>query len=209
MTKAQRDAARRKRADEANAGKPCEECNGTIPGHAETCSKYVKPPKNLDDALVQQAILEPQPLPVTIGGTSAKLYPLPADEQCDVVFSFVPALMQAVAARGPVAMDEIDKDKDLDAKQKSIAKGSLAVSRYARTLVEEKELKARFVRFIARSEHAPDADPDDAELDARAKAIGKTMRPIELVFAFTEFCSINEVFGPPGNPPTQQSKKTG
>jgi len=194
MTPEQRKAQRDKR-EAAKA--VCDECHVTG-GHAANCSKVAPEggAGNLDDAVEQAKILNLDPIPLTIGGEPVRLYPLPANEQCRLSFSFMAQLNGGASELGVI----VDYEKLEPGKQ-----FSTLVVRYARVLTERAALKALFAHFLARSEHEPSADfeDDDESLALRAKLIDKTMKPGELVTAIGKVLIENEVFSASPKAPAQ------
>ncbi|MDB5069629.1 MAG: hypothetical protein JWM87_740 [Candidatus Eremiobacteraeota bacterium] len=191
MTPEELAAKKKARDAKRNEGKPCKECAAVQPDHAATCSLYVAPVAkdasgDLGDAEVQAAILSPKPFPVTFGGEASQMYPLPANERCEVAWEFWPSVIGAAREIGPLPMND-----ETPAGEKLV----LLIGRCARALVRNANLKAQFVRFVARSEFAPDADPDDSLLEARAKLIDRTTEPEELFAALSRFY-VTEVVGP-------------
>jgi hypothetical protein len=174
------------RAAVVNAGQPCGECQAVLPAHAETCSLFIKPPVDLDDAATQKAILAPQPFVVTIGGAPVELYPLPASAECAFTMSLMPDLRDVIAARGELNLAAyVESDR-----------GLALTDRYAVALADSPELRRRFTRLVARAELPPDADveDDDEAVVARAKAINRTMKQGEVYFAFAKMVALNEMF---------------
>lgn len=179
MTAEERKARRDARAAQTAV---CDECNLTG-AHAEGCSKRPAAPQDLSNPATQKAILDPVPIPVTIGGEAVRLYPLPAYEQCDLSFSFMPRLAKAsLDLLGP-----IPQGTPIEAVQNAVSQ------RYTQALVEHKDLREQLTHFIARSEYEPAADPTDDELALRAKLVYRTMAPMELLAVFTELLQINEL----------------
>jgi hypothetical protein len=153
----------------------------------------VAPERDLDDPATQEAILDPQPVPITVGREASGMFPLPANEQRNLAFSFMPRLMQAAIEIGSFSLAGATEGQKIGA----------VVGRYAQVLAENQPLMTRFSRYVARAEQHPNEEPDAAMIELRAKLIDRTMRNDELVMALTHLLVVNEVFGSgkPAAPP--------
>ncbi len=154
---------------------------GTIPtkdGGKTAAEAAVAPERDLDDPATQDAILHPEPAPVTIGGIATVLHPLSARRARQ--FVAIVAEVMATALTKPNA----------------IATGM----RIATAIAENDALSTRFAEYVARAENAPDVIANEAAIGVRASAVNESANFQELAGAFARMCDLNnvqEVFGSP------------
>ncbi len=179
MTADERKARRDARAAQTAV---CDECKLTG-AHAEGCSKRPPAPRNLDDPATQEAILEPVPEPLTIGGEEAKLFALPSKLARKFV-AVVTRVINATATRGEM--------------------GAMSV-RLTNAIEGDDDLCREFYWYVARSEHRSGEVVENDALIARAAWFDENASFVEAAAAFDRLCTLNhidEVFGRPKSPST-------
>jgi hypothetical protein len=182
MTEEQRKTAEARR----KASRPCRECKArpeapnTPVVHAEGCSvgaalaaaaggEKAKAPADLSDPTVQQAILEPEPVQLTIGGEPTELYLLPARWARKFVALFVRVMNAAAGQQAPFTI------------------------RIGTALENDDGLAADVYRFIARAEREPGGDVADEELAERAEEIAEVASFEEVRDALDRLCEMCRV----------------
>jgi hypothetical protein len=163
-------AAERKRLREQHnaATAVCEECKLTG-AHGPTCSKRPAAPRDLGSPDVQEEIVHPEPVPLTIGGEPFELHPLAAFYQKQLV-RVTGAIFNAAAL-----------DPDARFLPYTIRLGIAASE------------NAKLAALIARAEHPASVLLEDAVAEARGAEIVAATDYEELSNAFGRMFDLNRL----------------